>query len=305
MECEYCGNSFSTKMSLHNHQKRTKYCIKIQQKKNDELPLETMFCKWCEKQYFRKDHLKTHENICTKGEIDVRKVPISKKDKLLQIIAEKDEIIYTKNELINELKIKNAELSALLKKETEMKDEFKQLHGKREECIEKIAMQPKVTTQNNTQNNILNQLPPLIITSEQLQVEADQHFSKELFLKGQAGAADFFTEVVKRQTNGIIPWMITDKARAVFKYKDGNKEVITDHKGEKISLMVAEAIKKKNKEHHDSFYPEEYDSDVERDEDQEERRQSQQQRADNSFIELSKLNRDNKVFRKRIIETCS
>ena len=31
MECEYCKNSFETKYSLKNHQKRSKYCINIQQ----------------------------------------------------------------------------------------------------------------------------------------------------------------------------------------------------------------------------------------------------------------------------------
>ena len=35
MECEFCGNKFSNKQNLNQHQKKTKYCLELQGKTVD------------------------------------------------------------------------------------------------------------------------------------------------------------------------------------------------------------------------------------------------------------------------------
>lgn len=301
IECTYCKNIFPTRSALNRHQKTAKYCIQLRNVSKLIEP-EEYRCDKCNKEFIRKDHYKVHIDNCEVGEKVSKKEMLKQKEREIKILNNEKEKL---KEELYECRIKIAELSAKLEKESEIRDEFKQMHAKKDECIEKIAMQPKVTTNtNNTQNNILNQLPPLTITVEQLTEEAEQYFSKELFLKGQVGAADFLSEIVKRQTNGILPWIVSDKARGVFKFKDGNKEIITDIRAERLGTMVCQAIKNKNREHLESFYPErqcESDEEVEVDEEMEENKL----RADRSFMELSKMGRDNKVFRKRLMSESS
>ena len=94
IECEFCGNKFSTRSNLISHQKRTKYCLKIQGKNN-----KTIFeCKYCNKILASEKRLKTHYDVCSK--YNENKL----EEKLQFIIKEKDSIISQKDSIIKELK---------------------------------------------------------------------------------------------------------------------------------------------------------------------------------------------------------
>ncbi len=89
--------------------------------------------------------------------------------------------------------------------------------------------------------------------------------------------------------------------------KDEDGNIIVDPRAERLTAMVMEAVKEKNKEHHDSFYPKRNcNSDDERNEEEIDREGKieldDQIRADNCYMDIMKMNRDNKVFRKRLIK---
>jgi hypothetical protein len=80
MECNFCKNTFSTKGNLAVHQKKSKYCLALQDKKPDKV----FMCKYCDKEFTLKysyvDHIKMHESnpllITYYEEIQVQKESI-------------------------------------------------------------------------------------------------------------------------------------------------------------------------------------------------------------------------------------
>ncbi len=320
-KCQYCNSEFTTKVSLNKHQKSAKYCIELRKEDNCELDIDEFNCEWCNKMYTRKDRYFDHIRICKTNPENMSK-NISKTDYTLLLEnfnKQRDENIELKIKLANitnsldksnqeniELKIKNAELTATLKGKTELSEKFETLHSKREECIEKIALQPKTTTtkntSNSTQNNILNNLPIFNLTKEKLQLIANTEFTHELFLRGQEGAAKFATNIARKENDGDLPWVVADKNRGIVKMKGEGGIIITDYDVEIITNLVFEAIKDKNQEYFDAAYPP-YDTDAEElDPDEAERVEANKARADKCFSDIAKMKRNNKVFKKKLIE---
>ena len=54
--CQYCKGEFSTKSNLNSHQKRTKYCLKIQGKNKESV----FVCEHCQKILSSQKRLITH-----------------------------------------------------------------------------------------------------------------------------------------------------------------------------------------------------------------------------------------------------
>ncbi len=286
--CEYCKNEFSTKNSMETHQKRTKYCIKIQQQNKLNDQTSKFNCLYCDKDFFRKDDYYRHEERC--------KLKMKKNDNL-----NNNEIALLYQE-IRDLKEKNLELEkkvAVLEKSESI---YKQLHMKKDDCVEKIALQPKTTKTSSTQNNILNNLPIFNLTKEKLQLIASTEFTHELFLRGQEGAAKFATNIARKENDGDLPWVVSDKNRGIVKMKGEDGIIITDYDVEIITELVFEAIKDKNQEYFDAAYPP-YDTDAEElDPDEAERVEANKARADKCFSDIAKMRRNNKVFKKKLIE---
>ncbi len=307
--CEYCNNNFTSKMSLNNHQKRAKYCIDIQKLNNINVKQVIFECQWCEKQFNIKSNLSAHieccktrkENLINDEIKDLREIIERQKTKLEKYKNQ----IETQKIQIEEQKCKIIELTVRLEDKVEMSNEFKSLHSKREECIEKIALQPKNTTTkttSNTQNNILNNLPIFNLTKEKLQLIASTEFTHELFLRGQEGAAKFATNIARKENDGDLPWVVSDKNRGIVKMKGEDGIIITDYDVEIITNLVFEAIKDKNQEYFDAAYPP-YDTDAEElDPDEAERVEANKARADKCFSDIAKMKRNNKVFKKKLIE---
>ncbi len=298
--CHFCNNNFSNDISLYNHQRKAKYCIDIQKLNNIEIKSKEFECKWCEKKFIVKRNLIRHEESCK-----------NKDDELNTLKSDYDKEINKYKEKCIDLEKKIIMLETRLEDKEEISNKFESLHKKREECIEKIALQPKMNNIQNTsttQNNqIINNLPIFNITVKQLEEAAEEGFSRELFLQGQIGAAKFTLDFIRKVYDNSIPWVVSDRARGIFKLKGEDGRIFTDSHAEYISGIVAEALKKKNKEHHDSFYPKRcHDVEDNRDESEIDREGQieleEQTRADNCFMDIAKLKRDNTVFRKKLIK---
>jgi hypothetical protein len=330
--CEYCKGVFASKNILSQHQKKARYCLDIQLKINPETKIDNIPCQYCGKNFMRNRDKNMHESICkhnkskdplfaeyenklkekdTECEIKLKEkdteceIKLKEKDteyekKLKEKDTEYEKKLKEKDAEINELKIKI--INSKLESEISKKEIYKDLHDNSRNIIDKMATQPK----NVSNNNILNNIPTLNINQEHLSQAADNGFTRELFLQGQAGVAQFFLGYMKDVNNGVVPFVVSDKSREILKYKDKNQEIVTDTKGNKLTQLAFNAVKTLNQKHYDSFYSSSSNinnSDDEEDEDTES--DIKQELADKCFISIKKLPKDNTVFRKKIIEGCN
>ena len=66
MECQYCKNIFSSKANLNTHQKRARYCLKIQGV--HQLENACIYkCDGCNKEFIKKYDYHRHLAICKKS----------------------------------------------------------------------------------------------------------------------------------------------------------------------------------------------------------------------------------------------
>jgi hypothetical protein len=69
MICEYCENIYYDKSNLVRHQKTSKFCIKIQIEKNENIKINKFICEFCDKKLTTKQSLNRHLNTCKNKEI--------------------------------------------------------------------------------------------------------------------------------------------------------------------------------------------------------------------------------------------
>ena len=97
MECNFCHNTFANKQNLNAHQKKAKYCLKLQGKN-----IHTKFiCEICQKTFTSKYNLNRHKKICDNNSL-IKKL----RDKN---INNENEIKILKN-IIKELRLDKKEL---------------------------------------------------------------------------------------------------------------------------------------------------------------------------------------------------
>ena len=68
--CEYCNNKYSSSSSLKLHQKTAKFCIKIQDKNNEQTKERFLFsCLHCHKEFLLKSSYNDHISLCKNKEL--------------------------------------------------------------------------------------------------------------------------------------------------------------------------------------------------------------------------------------------
>ena len=314
-ECEYCHSILSSKIALKSHQKRAKYCIEQQKELNINIVITEFECEYCSKNFTHKEVKRRHESTCKLKDSTLLSNRLASLQIKIEEYKEGEEklknLIDSYENKIKELEIDNITLRSDLKTAITKSDIFEKLHTKNDNCIEKLALQPKITksnsSSNTTVNNILNNMPNFNITLENLTQAAQEKYDIDLFLQGQVGAAKFILDYAKNLNNGIVPWAFTDKSRNVLNYKDENGEIIKDPKAMMLTLLVSDAIRELNKEHYDTIYKQNekaYNSedDLENTSDSETSGDIMENRADESLMSLKKLKIDNSVFRKTLIK---
>lgn len=105
--CEYCSKTFTRKHNMLAHQKKAKYCLKLQR----ENGLQNYVCEFCNSIFSRKDSLKRHKKKCAKHLEKSEKDVIISEQKLIiaqmeKSIAEKDIQIEKLQEVINKIAMK-------------------------------------------------------------------------------------------------------------------------------------------------------------------------------------------------------
>ena len=301
--CEFCKSTLSSKSAIILHQKRAKYCIEIQKGLNVKVGVLEQQCEFCQKNFIRKDLKTVHEKIC-KNKKDDRDLLIDEYKLKIKNLE------YELNEVKTDLAITKAVMKSEIKVESVQKEIYEKLHTKVENCVEKIALQPKTSTSSSSNTNILNNMPCFTTTVEELKLEAQKSFSEELFLQGQAGAAKFFLDYSKNKNGGVVPWVVTDKSRGTLKLKNANNEIVTDSKAIMLSKLVSDSIKEKNLEYYDTTYMvsdnKDYEDEDTNDSDDDGYKETENdirdEKIQNGYMEIKRMTRDNTIFRKKLIE---
>ena len=229
--CEFCNKNFSNKSNLQYHKRTNKSCIAIQVETVENTEITSFVnCEFCGKESFTKQTIKTHYTRCMK-----------KKDKdIKQLLLEKNEEI---KKLLSEKKEKDKEIKKLTKKDEENKkilsekdEENKKLqiriveletenkiYLQDREVIQKIAMQPKLSTTTNNDNRIrINN--NFFDNPEKIKQMVNEKLTKEYICDGQKGVAQFAYDTLLKDDDGNMNYICSDPSRHIFKFynSEGN-----------------------------------------------------------------------------------
>jgi len=275
MECNFCNKIFSCKSSLTLHQKTAKYCLKLQGKINEE----KFECEYCNKKFTVKQNLTSHYGICKEKEVNYK---FEQREK--QLIKEFEIKLKEKDNDINELKQKNAELQGRLYTLKEDHEVFKE-----------IAKQPKTTTTNTT-TNTLNITTCLDFDNiDKIKDVIEKDFNIDYAINGQKGIAKFVKDKLLKDDNGKPLYICTDPSRQIFKYKDNKGDIKKDVEAKKLTEYIVDGgIKKKTVDVASEWYTDDRGIDMERFDIMMDPQQS-----------ILKLKNDNNIFKKELASLTS
>jgi hypothetical protein len=215
MICEYCNTELKTKASLIAHQKKARYCLKLQQKDVSSVVRDVYTCEACKKEISATNASK-HRKIC-KSLHSIRSV----------------------QEEMDNLKIENSRL----KMESEINARelaiYKDLASKTQTCVEEIAKQPRVS--NNTTKNKIT-LTPLDLSEGRLKSIVDTNFTRNHLLEGQKGVARFTFDHVLKDEQGKLTYVCTDSSRHSYKYITEDGVEVKDLKGKKLTSALYPSV---------------------------------------------------------------
>ena len=205
MKCDFCNNEFSNKQNLTAHQKRAKYCLKLQGVNNNN----TYICKNCDKNFTKKFSYNRHTKICKKTCIT---------DELKQLVNfQKEQIIELKTE--NEL----------------LKSELEKYRSDYKELSITAIKRPTTSTKNIQINNYIKNMTPLMESDIKNNV---QYLTLDHHVKGAEGYAEYALEFPFKDKIVCV-----DMTRNKIKYKNEDGDVIEDIGFRKMMEKLCIALK--------------------------------------------------------------
>jgi len=267
-QCQFCYNMFGDTKMLKQHQKKTKYCLKIQeelnkQKYEEEKKKETdLTCKFCGNQFKTKYLLNIHQTqakyclkiqesqnseeiisslvtcqFCGKRSSASNSVKhdLTCKKKNQYLTEEIAKLKAEKNEEINRMKVEKAEAIGSI---------YKESAERAQATIEEIAKKP--TYQKNIQNNLMfSNLTPLDLSQARVESIIDEKYTKNDFYEGQKGAAHLVHKYIATDSEGKPQIVCTDTERGIFHHKSSIGDHIVDYKNVHLIKRVHSPLKRK------------------------------------------------------------
>lgn len=207
MECKYCKRVLKTKSSLNNHQKTTKYCLKIQGK-----DIKRCFeCKYCSKNFIKKGHLTDHFKVCKNDPLILKKL----------------------------LQRKDVEIE-LLKKELE-------IYKKDKDKLLKDLVNRPTTTNKNTINQTLNLTVFNKTAADIKKLVEEKYDTNYLLQGQKGVARFTHSHVLEgNKIDDKDPiYIITDRNRGNGKYKSSRGEIVSDNGLQGLTKKVYPSVKDK------------------------------------------------------------
>ena len=268
MECQFCNNMFGNTQMLRQHQKKTKYCLKIQEEKAkqdleakeaEELALKEktkeLTCQFCSKEFKTKYHLTNHQTqakYCLKiqesqnsGEIISSLVTCNfcEKNFASKHFKRHESTCKKKNQFLQE------EITRMkIEKEQEIASIYKAAAERSQTAFEEIAKQPtyqKNSTRNIQNNLMISSLTPLDLSQARVDSIIDEKYTKNDFYEGQKGAAQVIHKHILTDTKGKSQIVCTDTERGTFHHIDLNGEHVVDYKNVHLINSVHLPLKRK------------------------------------------------------------
>ena len=269
-QCQFCYNMFGDTKMLKQHQKKTKYCLKIQEELNKQKYEEEkkkttdLSCKFCGNQFKTKYLLNIHQTqtkyclkiqesqnseeiisslvtcrFCGKNSSASNSVKhdLTCKKKNQSLTEEIAKLKAEKNEEINRMKVEKAEAIGSI---------YKESAERAQATIEEIAKKP--TYQKNIQNNLMfSNLTPLDLSQARVDSIIDEKYTKNDFYEGQKGAAHLVHKYIATDSEGKPQIVCTDTERGIFHHKSSIGDHIVDYKNVHLIKRVHSPLKKRGK----------------------------------------------------------
>ena len=214
LECDFCNKIFSTSGNLKYHKRTSKKCqlIQVQNFKDEKIESSLINCDFCDKK-FTVQTLKTHTKNCKK-----------KTEFEIQKLLEENQKLLEENQ---KLQIRIVEL------ETENK-----IYLQGHEVIQKLAVQPKITNNNDNRIRINNNF---FDNPERIKQMIDEKLTKDYISDGQKGVAQFACNNLLKDENGNMNYICSDLSRNVFKFYNSEGNIEKDVKANKLTNMLIDA----------------------------------------------------------------
>ena len=276
-KCIFCCNMFGNTQMLKQHQKKTKYCLKIQEAKanneREEIVQERdkeLTCNFCGKQFKNKYILDSHKKqakYCLKiqesqNQEIVACLIICKfcgKNFSTASFNRHDSTCKKKNQfLIEEInRLKSAEkdqeiamlrIIAEKEKEQEISSIYKESAERAQVTIEEIAKRPiyqKNSTKNIQNNLMFSNLTPLDLSQARVDSIIHEKYTKNDFYEGQKGAAHLVHKYIATDSEGNPQIVCTDTERGIFHHKSAVGDHVVDYKNVHLIKRVHSPLKRK------------------------------------------------------------
>ena len=280
MECQFCNNMFGNTQMLRQHQKKTKYCLKVQEtkaKEKDEKALieakikeieenkakaeelalkekaKELTCQFCSKEFKTKYLLNKHQ---TQAKYCLKIQESQNFEKIITSFVtckfcNKNFSSSTFNRHDSTCKKKNQALIeeiAMLKMKAEIGSIYKESAERAQATIDEIAKQPtyqKNSTRNIQNNLMISSLTPLDLTQARVDSIINEKYTKSDFYEGQKGAAHLIHKHLLTDSNGKSQIVCTDTERGTFHHIDTNGEHVVDYKNSHLINRVHLPLKRK------------------------------------------------------------
>jgi hypothetical protein len=258
-KCKFCNNMFGNTQMLKQHQKKTKYCLKIQEeleKEKTNVQNKELICQFCGKQSKTKYHLNIHQTQ-TKYCLKIQASQNSQ-DIISSLITckfcDKNFSLGSFNRHKLTCKKKNQfliEEIAKLKAENAEKEIYKVLAERSQNAIEEIAKKPMYQKTSNriVQNNLMiSNLTPMQLIQPHVESVIASNYTSNDFYGGQKGAAQMIYKHFVADDNGKSKIICTDIKQGAFHHKNSNGEHIVDYNNSQLIKTVHAPLKKKASE---------------------------------------------------------
>jgi hypothetical protein len=268
--CNHCNNEFINLTSLRSHQKKSKYCLKLQNKE--------FICNGCNKIFHISNDLHIHKNNCVDNLKQINKSyeekikqledenrdnenlkqnikSLEKKIKDIEDENRKNNKLY--EEKIKELEDENRDIiyfqsendnlkQKIIDIEKDKKEQIKSLQEQVKSLQEQIisitktAVAKPTTTNNTTINNRILNMSVLNFNNDNVKDIIDDKYNTDIIANGQKGIAKFATNYLLTDQDGNLNYICTDVSRKIFKFKNDLGELEKDVNAKKLTNILSQ-----------------------------------------------------------------